>query len=143
MSRIGGFTRRGVHTPRINRVRAVYDFAVNGGVQGTIVLRAKAIPKGAIVTGGTIVVDTAVTSAGSATVAVQVEGAGDVVATTAKASWTTGVKNVLPADTTGSITAATKVKTTAVRDISIVIATADLTAGKFHVILDYIDPLSA
>lgn len=142
MARIGGKTRRGVHTPRINRVRAVYDFAVNGGVQGTIVLRAKAIPKGAIVVGGYVFVDTALLSLGAATGAVQVESAGDIVATTGKASWTTGLKNVLPVAASGSLTATTRFPTTAARDISFVIASADLTAGKFSVVLDYIDALS-
>lgn len=133
--------RKGVSSPRRKVARGDYDFAVKGGAQGTIALMGQlGIPKGALVVTGKIIVDTAVLSLGSATVAVQVESAGDIVAATGKATWTLGVKNVLPADTTGSISASTAVLTTAARDISIVIGAADLTAGKFSVILEYLDP---
>ena len=66
----------------------------------------------------------------------------DILTAVAIASWTTGVKNVLPAPTSGALTASTAVRTTAARNISIVIATANLTAGKFDVVLFVIPPLA-
>jgi hypothetical protein len=116
--------------------RGRYDFAVDGGAIGTITITAEKIPANAIILGGVLEVDTAVTSGGAATVAVQVEAAGDVVAAAAVsgAPWsTTGRKSVIPA-----FTGATALKTTAARDISIVIAAATLTAGQFDVFLVYI-----
>jgi len=85
-------------------------------------------------------ITTALTSGGAATIALQVEAANDILTAVAVASWTTGLKNVLPADTTGALTAATGVKTTVARDVSVVIAAAALTAGKFTVYLSYVDP---
>lgn len=130
----------GVTGTRLKVARGDYSFAVDAGAQGTIALMgATLVPSGSIILAGYIEVTTQLTSGGAATIAVQVEGAGDIVAATAVASWTAGRKNVLPAFTTGSVTAATSVKTTAARDISIVIATADLTAGVFKVVLFYHD----
>src|SRR5690348_10041807 len=97
-------------------VRARYDFAVDGGAVGTIDLTKTAVvPANAYIFGGWVEVDTAVTSGGSATVAVQVQGAGDIMAAAAVsgAPWsTTGLKDVVP-DSTGS----TVVKTTAARKV--------------------------
>jgi hypothetical protein len=131
----------GINSTRIKVARGDYSFAVDGGTVSTIALMgATNIPSGAVVIGGYIDITTTLTSGGAATIAVQVEGAGDIVAATAVASWTAGLKNILPADTTASLSAATRVKTTAARDISIVIATAALTAGVFKVVLFYLDP---
>lgn len=117
--------------------RGNYDFAVDGGAISTIALiGSTAIPAGAVILGGFVDVITALAGA-TATIALQVEAAGDIVATTAVASWTTGRKNILPAFVAGSLTAANSVKTTVARDISAVIATAALTAGKFDVYLIY------
>lgn len=114
-----------------------YDFAVDGGAVSTITLRSDdvEIPNGSIIVGGLIEVDTALTSGGAPTVAVQAEAAGDIQAAAAisGAPWSsTGRKSVVPA-----FTGATSVKTTAARKPAIVIATATLTAGKFRVILFY------
>lgn len=123
-------------------VRGKYDFAVDGGAQSTIALTTGTpIPSGAVVVGGYIDITTQCTG-GGASGAVQVEGAGDIVATTGIASWTAGRKNVLPAFTTGSITAGTQVKTTADRNISLVISGAAFTAGVFHVVLFVVPPLA-
>ena len=134
--------REGVSGVRLKVARGDYSFAVDGGAISTIALMGGTlIPSGAIVLGGYIEITTSCTSGGSATIAVQVEGAGDICATTAVASWAAGRYNVLPAfSTTGSLSATTTVKTTAARDISIVIATATLTAGVFKVVLFYHDP---
>lgn len=115
-----------------------YDFAVDGGAVSTIALRGSGalgsqIPSGAVITGGYVEVDTAVTSGGAATVAITSEGAGDLVAAAAVsgAPWsTTGRKSIVPA-----ATGATSVKTSAARTLSATIAAAALTAGKFRVVV--------
>lgn len=131
----------GVTSTRLKVARGDYSFAVDGGAQGTIALMGGTlIPSGAIIVGGFVEVTTALTSGGAATIACQVNAANDILTAVAVASWTTGRKNILPAMTTGALTASTSVKTTAARDISIVIAAADLTAGAFKVVLFYVDP---
>lgn len=130
----------GLTVGRTKVARGDYSFAVDGGAVSTIALTGSTlIPSGAIIVRGFIEITTTLTSGGAATIAVQVESAGDICAATAVASWTAGRKNVLPAQTSGSLTAATSVKTTAARDISIVIAAAALTAGVFKVVLEYIE----
>ncbi|MEV7611318.1 hypothetical protein AB0N61_17670, partial [Microbacterium sp. NPDC089320] len=65
----------GYPTSSVQVVRARYDFAVDGGAVGDIDLtKSPVIPAGAVILGGFVEVDTAVTSGGSATVAVKVEG---------------------------------------------------------------------
>jgi hypothetical protein len=116
-------------------MRGRYDFAVDGGAISSITISAENIPANAIILGGVVEVDTAVTSGGAATLAVQVESAGDIVAAAAVsgAPWsTTGRKSVIPA-----FTGATTVKTTAARGIVVVIAAATLTAGQVDVLLAY------
>lgn len=116
--------------------RGRYDFAVDGGVQGDINLTSTAqIPANAVVLGGFVEVDTAVTGSG-ASVAIKVEGAADTVAAAAisGAPWsTTGRKSVIPV-----FTGATTLKTTAARKIVATISAADLTAGAFDVVLFYV-----
>lgn len=113
---------------------ATYSFAVQGGAIGSIVLGGdSAIPAGATILGGYLDVTVVPTSGGAATVAIQVEGAGDIVAAAAIAGapWsTTGRKSVVP-----SFTGATSVRTTAARQVTAVVATAALTAGAFSVVL--------
>lgn len=134
----------GVPGPRLKTARGIYDFAVDGGAVSTIALMgATKIPSGATIVGGWIEVHTQLTSGGAATIAVQVEGAGDIVGAVAVASWTAGRKQIIPALTAGAALAASAVvRTTAARDISAVIAAAALTAGKFSVCLLYADPLA-
>lgn len=126
-------------TSRLKTLQAEYDFAVDGGAVSDITLRSLAgdiqgntLPSGAVITGGYLDIETAVTSGGSATVALKAEGAADLLAATAPASLTTGRKDIIP-DSTGSAT----VKTTAVRSVVATVATAALTAGKFRVVLFY------
>lgn len=120
-----------------------YDFAVDGGAVGTLVLRPQGstptfIPSGTIIDQATIEVLTILASGGSPTVALTSgEGAGDILAATAHnaAPWsTTGRKAGIP---TG---AANSLKTSAARQVAAVIATAALTGGRFRVILDAYDP---
>ena len=128
----------GTTTPK--SVQAEYDFAVDGGAVSTITLRSapdagdnqgNTIPVGSVITHGYIDVLTAVASA-TGTVAVTAESAADMLAATGQAGLTLGRKSIVPA-----ATGATAVKTTAARSISITIATAVLTAGKFRVVLFY------
>jgi len=119
-----------------------YSFAVDGGAVSTIPLMgATGIPSGSTILGGWLEVDTVPTSAGGATIAVQVNAADDIVAAAAisGAPWsTTGRKSIIPV-----FTGATAVRTTAARDISIVIGTAALTAGIVRVVLVYASPVAA
>jgi hypothetical protein len=120
-----------------------YDFAVDGGAISTITLRQgggtlpNVIPAGSIILGGWIEVDTLVTTASgnTGTVAVNSEGAGDLLAAaiTSGAPWsTTGRKSIIPVST-----GATTVKTTVSRSLAITVATAAITAGKFRVVVYY------
>jgi hypothetical protein len=124
-------------TSNLQLAEATYSFAVSGGAVGDIVLpQSDTIPLGAIILGGLVEVTTVPTSGGAATVAVKVEGAGDIVAAAAisGAPWsTTGRKSVIPV-----FTGATTIKTTVTRSVTIAVATAALTAGKFRVVLVYL-----
>jgi hypothetical protein len=113
-----------------------YDFAVDAGVVGTITLRSNdgPIPNGAIITDGYLEVETAL-SGGTSTGALQAEAANDTVnqAATTGAPWsTTGRKSIIPV-----ATGATALKTTAARSPGFVIGTANLTQGKFNLVLVY------
>jgi hypothetical protein len=126
----------GLGTGRRRLAVALYDFSVDGGAVGDITLRGDTIPSGAIVTDVLINVDTALTSGGSATVALKSEGAADLNSADAisGAPWsTTGAKR-------GDLTATTApVKTTAARSVVATVGTAALTAGKFSVYVSYLE----
>lgn len=119
-----------------------FDFAVDGGAVSQITLRSPLyvstgndIPAGSVIEGGYLEVDTLATSGGTPAVSVDVETAGDVIASGTLAATglsTTGRKSVIP-----SFTGATTVKTTVRRQIKVTIGTAALTAGKFRVVLFY------
>jgi hypothetical protein len=100
------------------------------------------IPSGSVIVGGYVDVLTQLTSGGAATIACQIEAANDILTAVAVASWTVGRKNILRTALDRRLTAGTAVKTTAARDISIVIGAAALTAGKFDVVLYVIPPLA-
>jgi len=110
-----------------------YDFAIDGGGTGTIVLRSQdgAIPLGAVIMGGYLDILTACLSA-TGTMALNSEGAADLLAATAQAGLTLGRKSLIPV-----FTGASTVKTTAERNPALVIATAAFTAGKFSLVLFY------
>lgn len=126
----------GLGTGRRRMAVGLYDFGTDGGAVGDITLRGDTIPSGAIITDVLIHVDTALTSGGSATVALKAESAADLNAADAisGAPWsTTGAKR-------GDLTATTApVKTTAARAIVATVATAALTAGKFSVYVSYLE----
>lgn len=116
--------------------RAKYDFAIEGGVVGAIsLLAASLIPSGALILGASMRVITAPTSGGSATVAVSVEGANDIITAAAisGAPWsTTGDKAVTKTWATAPI------RTTAARNVTATVAVADLTAGVFEVFVYFL-----
>ena len=130
----GAVTRSGFQV-----YRGDYSFAADGGAVSTIPLTGGlVIPSGAILLAAYLEVVTPPTSGGAATIAVQVESAGDIQAAAAVsgAPWSTAGVKLSSARTF----AAAPVKTTADRDISIVIAAATLTAGVFRV---YVITISA
>lgn len=126
----------GLYMGEAKLARAKYEFALDGGVVGDITLRGDSIPSGAIITDALIHVDTVLTSGGAATVAIKTESAADINAADAisGAPWsTTGAKR-------GDFTATTApIKTTAARSIVATVAVAALTAGKFSVVLTYVE----
>lgn len=124
-------------TARLKTWEGAYDFDVDGGATGTIVLRSDdgPLPIGAYVTGGLMDVTDALDSGGSATGAVQVNAANDIINAAAfdGAPWSTaGQKDIIP-DATGS----TAIELTAARQPAFVIGGADLTAGAFKLVLFY------
>lgn len=111
---------------QIRTVVAKYDFAVNGGTQGSIVIGN--LPLGAIIVGGRMEVGTVPVGVG-ASIGITVESAGDVVAVAAinGAPWSsTGKKAIIPKRNTPE---STSITLTAARSILFVLSAADLTAG--------------
>jgi hypothetical protein len=108
-----------------------YDFAKDGGVVGDITLRGAPIPVGAVILGGYVDVETAVTSDGSATVALKVTGTADILAATAKASLSLAALLIAVPDF-ATVGDAVRVASSA-KSVVASVAVADLTAGKFHV----------
>lgn len=129
------------YTGRTKWARAYYDFATDGGAVGAINLRGDALPSGALVLKSIIKTVTAVTSGGAATVSIGTEAATDI-----RAAATLATAPALNATGTllGAVTGATDpVALTADRHIVATIATAALTAGRFSVIVEYIELASA
>ncbi len=112
-----------------------YDFAMDGGAVGEIALRGDRMPNDAVITGGMIHVNTAVTSDGAVEVTLGVLTADDVLATTLKAALTL---NAL-LDTVPAGTAATAIRTTSGGlGLNMTIGVAAITAGKITVALEYL-----
>lgn len=118
-------------------LEAVYDFAVDGGLAGSIPMKDTAgapisIPDKAIVISSHIEIETAVTSGGSATVAFGLIGNTDAFkSATGKASLTLdavfAASNDLP------------LKMAAATPVAVTIAVAALTAGKIRIFIKYIE----
>jgi hypothetical protein len=124
-------------TGRLKTWTGSYDFAVDGGAGGAIVLRSNdgPIPKGAAVTGGYVTVTTGFTTGTSAQGALHVNAANDLVSATIVSGApysTTGNKDIVP-DATGS----TAITTTAARSPTFTISVGTVTAGAFTLILYY------
>lgn len=107
-----------------------YDFAIDGGAVGTLVLRADTIPTGAYVGEHKVIIQTPVTSGGAATVALGVAANGDIQAAGTLAATgydTAGGKAKVVTDTPQGVGAG----------LRFTVAVAALTAGKFKVITEY------
>jgi hypothetical protein len=125
---------------KLNIARATYDFAEHGGAISAIDLGVT-IPDNAIICGGFVDVVTTCTSAGAdaGTMALHVQGAGDIVAAIAISDgtnpWDAGLKAIVPKANTPETTG---IKLTAARAITATIATQAFTAGKFTLFLYYL-----
>ena len=139
---------------------AIFDTAKNdsSGVANTAIGAhglGVFIPIGAVITDAWIDVKTSFTSAGTnaGTIAVKCEGAGDLVAALAISDasniWNAGVRGTLVGMTAldgNSLTrianaaavAATLIKTTAEREITVTTAGQVLTAGKMAIFVEYV-----
>lgn len=121
----------------VGNAKMTYDFAVDGGAVSVITpTNSPTIPLNAIILGGTIDITTTLTSGGAATIALGLGSGAQVAslkAATAVATWAAGQLALVPI-----FTAATYVKSAAATRLTLSIATAALTAGKFDVNLVYV-----
>jgi hypothetical protein len=135
----GNITSGGTSGPQVGLevlgvAHAVYNFATDGGASCTPALNAT-IPANAILVGATINPTTAVTAAGSATVAIGTtagSAGNSILAAAAKASLTAD------ALLNGAVTMAAPVKMSAAGQISVTVATGPLTAGVVEVFVYYV-----
>ena len=115
--------------PKLMTAHAKYDFAVDTGAQGTIVPSNSAIiPDNAVIVRCYSLVTTAMTSGGSATLALTAGGV-TLKAATAFDNGAFDDEDVTEHTVTD--------KTTSSTGIQFVIATADLTAGVVEVYVEY------
>lgn len=136
MGIIEGTGKVGGGLGRRKYARGFYEFAVDGGAVGDIALRGERIPAGAVIVDALLDVNTVPTSGGSATVAVKVESAADVqtAAAISGAPWSTATPKRATFDADTAV-----VKTTASRAITATVAVAALTAGKFSVLVEFVE----
>lgn len=133
----GGTVGNSQYVGRTKWARAYYDFATDAGAIGALVLRGDKIPSGALVLSTYIKVETIVTTAASGTVSLGIESAVDVRAAVVPGS-------AVAIDSTGTklgVTthASAPVLTTANRDVTATIAVGAITAGRFSVLVQYIE----
>jgi hypothetical protein len=115
--------------------KAIYNFATDGGAVSTITpAKNVLLPDNAVIVGATINSTTAVTSSGSATVAV---GTSAGSSTTSILGATTKASLSADAVLNGVPVFATPVKLTAKGYITLTVGTAALTAGVIEVIVYY------
>ena len=122
-----------VAVPRI--LKATYDFSVDGGDTGNINL-STSLPDNAVLIGGHIDVETDLASAGSATVGIGLQG--DYDAFRNAAAFTGFTANASGLLLTNIAAPNTGIKMQGTLPVGIVIGTADLTGGKFHVYVYYL-----
>ena len=122
-----------VAVPRI--LKATYDFSVDGGDTGNINL-STSLPDNAVLIGGHIDVETDHASAGSATVGIGLQG--DYDAFRNAAAFTGFTANASGLLLTNIAPPNGGVKLQGSLPVGIVIGTADLTGGKFHVYIYYL-----
>lgn len=109
-----------------------YDFALHGGAVGDILVGPKLLPPSAVIMDGFYDVLTQFTSGGSATLQIKAVGTDDILASTAVASLTAGVGDIVPDGT-----ATNMIVTTAYTQLTFTIGTEAMTAGKMVVALRY------
>lgn len=112
-----------------------YDFSKQGGTEGDITLAGEPLPKNAIVWDGVVDVITPLEGVGATAAVSTSQSADDLIAAAAisGAPWSTaGSKALVPVGD-----AANSIKMTAERAPKLVIASADLTAGKFNLFIEY------
>ena len=111
--------------PRGGKIPFLYDFATHGGAVGDISLGI-VVPAGFVIFDGYYDVLTAVTGGAGATIALKANSAGDLLAAELLATaGTTGLHAIVPVGT-----AATAVKATAARTLTLTVAVNALTAGR-------------
>lgn len=120
-----------------NVIRCTWDFAVQGGAVGSMLLlddqgNPAILPAKAIITQVYSDTVTAVTTSAAGTLSLGANTAIDLLGATAAATFS-GVQAGVPVGT-----AATMVKLTAQRQIAAAIATGALTAGKVNFFIDYV-----
>jgi len=127
----------GQYIGRTKWAKADYDFAVDGGAISAITLRGDTIPSGALVLSALVKVDTLVATAASGTVSLGIEGAADLRAAAVPSGTivlsTTGTKLTL------ATRAAAPLVTTADRAVVATVATGAITAGKFSILVEYVE----
>jgi len=134
-------TAAGISARRV--AHAKFDFAVDGGAIGAITPASTAvIPQNAIITNVIVNSTTAVTSLGSATVAVGTtagSAANSLLTATAKATLSANAI-IQGACVPGTADAAnsTYVKMSAAGSINLTVATAALTAGVIEIFVEYV-----
>jgi len=115
-------------------IKVTYDFDVDGGGQGALPIGGGTqIPDNAIITNCYFELETTITSGGSATIALGYETNTDAFI---------GATAYNNAAFTGTVSAKTNdlpIKTSAAHLPLVTIATADLTAGKFSLYIEYIE----
>ena len=112
-----------------------YDFSALGGAEGDITLVGEPLPDNAIIWDGNVDVITPLVGAGATAAVSTSQSADDLVAAAAVsgAPWSTvNTAAIVPVGT-----AAACIKLTAERAPKLVIASADLTAGKFNLFIEY------
>lgn len=120
---------------RAKYARAVYEFAVHGGAVSAITLSGDTVPAGVIVIDSLVHVHTAVTSGGAATIALGVETATDLDAAQA----ITSVYNTAGPKRLDLTATSAPLVTTVDRAVRATVATAALTAGRFSVVVTYLE----
>lgn len=112
----------------VRAVRAIWDFSADGGAVGSIPLETL-LPDNAVIKSVLVDVLTAVASAGALTLNIAAGSQGNVLASSiALASLGVGT----------SFPAVAALKTTASRELNLVIGTAAATAGRIHFVVEYI-----
>ena len=122
----------------VRKAKFEWDFATDAHAVGTVAFRGETLPAKARIIRGSCYVKTALTGGASASAAIQITGANDFVAAAAVTGvpWSTAdaMIPVVPVNTT-----ATCIKSeTAGGKPSLVIGTADLTAGHIDAFVEYV-----